>query len=115
MKVLENALQIAQMRFPGIIHVQADLLNSIRNIWSGEGEILKGTSDTAIVCRVGDCDTISKELGVSIHRGAAGLAVEHTSTFQNIQHILTLGEKQTVMMALNTDSEEMMKRSHVHH
>jgi hypothetical protein len=81
----------------------------------GEGEILKGTSDTAIVCGVGDCDTISRELGMSIHRGAAGLAVEHTSTFQNIQHILTLGEKQTVTMALNTNSEEMMKRSHVRH
>jgi hypothetical protein len=60
------------------------MLNSIRNIWTGEGEILKGASDTAIVCRVDDCDTIERELGVSIHRGTARLAVEHTSTFQNI-------------------------------
>jgi hypothetical protein len=49
------------------------MLNSIRNIWTGEGEILKGASDTAIVYRVGDCDTISRELGVSIHRVLQGL------------------------------------------
>jgi hypothetical protein len=66
------------------------MLNIIRNIWTGEGEILKGANDTAIVYRVGECDTISRELGVSIHRGTARLAIEHTSTFQNIQHILTL-------------------------
>ena len=54
MKVPENALQSAQMRFPGVMHVQADLLNSIRNVWSGEGEVLKSPGKTAILTWISD-------------------------------------------------------------
>jgi hypothetical protein len=90
-------------------------LYNIRNIRTGEGEILKSPSDAAIVSRVGDCDTISRELGMGIHRCTARLAVAHASAVQNIEHILTLGEKQAVLMALNTDAKEMVKLSHVRH
>jgi len=54
LKVPENALQSAQMRFPGVMHVQADLLNSIRNVWSGEGEVLKSPGKTAILTWISD-------------------------------------------------------------
>jgi hypothetical protein len=90
-------------------------LYSIRNIRTGEGEILKSPSDAAIVSRVSDCDTISRELGMGIHRCTARLVVAHASTVKNIEHILTLGEKQAVLIALNTDAKEMVKLSHVRH
>jgi hypothetical protein len=83
-------------------------LYNIRNIRTGEGEILKSPSDATIVSRVGDCDTISRELGMGIHRCTARLAVVHASTVQNIEHIL-------VLMPLNTDAKEMVKLSHVRH
>jgi hypothetical protein len=54
-------------------------LYNIRNIRTGEGEILKSPSDVAIVSRVGDCNTISRELGMGIHRCTARLAVAHAS------------------------------------
>ena len=90
LKAAENARHSAKMRLLGVVHIEADLLNSIRNIWTGEGEILKCSSNAAIVSRVGDGDTISRKLSMSINRSTAGLAVKHTGTLQNVQHILTL-------------------------
>jgi hypothetical protein len=49
LKIAENALHSAQVRLQRVMHVEADLLNSICNIWTSEGEILKSTSNTAIV------------------------------------------------------------------
>jgi hypothetical protein len=90
LKVAENALHSAKMRLPRVMHIEADLLNSISNVRTSEGEILKCSSNTAIVSGVGDGDTISRKLGVSINRSTTRLAVSHTGTLQNIQHILTL-------------------------
>jgi len=78
------------MRFPGVVHVEANLLNNISNIWTSKSEILKSTSNTVIGGGVGNCSSIGRELGVSIHRGAARLAVNHASTVKNTQNILTL-------------------------
>jgi len=75
------------------MHVQADLLNNILNVWFGEGEVLKSPSKTAVLTGIRDRDTISRKLGVSVHRSAARLAVTHTSSLQNIQHVLPLREK----------------------
>ena len=38
--VPENPLESSEMRLPWIMHVQTDLLNSISDVWSGEGEVL---------------------------------------------------------------------------
>jgi hypothetical protein len=92
------------MRFPGIMHVQADLLNCISDIWPGEGEVLKSPSKTAVLAGIRDRGSISRELRVSIHRSAARLAVTHTGSLQNLHHILALREKKTVTSVLNTDT-----------
>jgi len=39
--VPEDALQSDEVRLPRIMHVEANLLNSVGNIWSGEGQILE--------------------------------------------------------------------------
>jgi hypothetical protein len=103
------------MRFPGIMHVQADLLNCIGDIWPGEGEVQKSSSKTAVLAGIRNRGTISRELRVSIHRSAARLAVTHTSSLQNLQHILALREKKAVTSALNADTQKMVKRPHVCH
>ena len=86
-----------------------------KQIRANESEILEGPSYAAIMGGVRHRGPISGELGVSIHRGAAWLVVTHTSTVQNIQHILSLWEKQTVIGTLNIDTQKMMKRPHVCH
>jgi hypothetical protein len=49
------------------MHVEADLLNNVYNIWASEGELLKGSSYTPVIGGVGDRDAISRKLRVSIH------------------------------------------------
>jgi len=80
LKVAENALHSAKMRLSRVMHIEADLLNSISNVRTGEGEILKCSSNAAIVSRVSDGNTISRKLSMSINRSTIGLAVKHTGT-----------------------------------
>jgi hypothetical protein len=86
------------------MHVKVDLLNSICTIQASEGEVLKSSSYTVVMGVVSHRSPISRELGVSIHRGAAWLAVTHTSMSQDIQHILSLREEQTIISAFNNDT-----------
>ena len=90
LEILQDALHGTEVRLPCVMHVKIDLLNGISNIQVSESEILEGPSYAAIMGGVRHRGPISGELGVSIHRGAAWLVVTHTSTVQNIQHILSL-------------------------
>jgi len=90
LEILQDALHGAEVRLPRVMHVKTDLPNGISNIRASESEILEGPSYAAIMGGVRHRGPISGELGVSIHRGAAWLVVTHTSTVQNIQHILSL-------------------------
>jgi hypothetical protein len=82
------------MRVSGVVHMQAYLLNSIDDIRTSESEILQSTSDTAVVSRIRHRRTISsRQLGVSVHRSAAGLAVAHASVVEDIQQLLSLRKK----------------------
>jgi hypothetical protein len=84
LKIALNALRSSKMRLSRIMHIQADLLNGVCYIWTGEGEILQSTNNTAILCGVGHRSTISRQLGVSINGRTARLAVTYTCTIQNI-------------------------------
>jgi hypothetical protein len=103
------------MRLSGIMHKQADLLNSISNIRSGESKVLKSSSKTAVLSRISNRDAICSKLGVSVHGSTARFALTHTGTLQNVQHILALRKEQGVTAALNTDSQKMVKRTHISH
>jgi hypothetical protein len=40
LKVAKDPIGCSKVNFPGIMHVQANLLDIICDIWSGEGEVL---------------------------------------------------------------------------
>jgi len=90
LKVAKNALHSARMRLPGVMHVEAHLLDSISDIWTSKSEILKSTNNATVGGGVGDDSSIDGKLGMSIHRCAARLAAKHTNTVKNVQNILTL-------------------------
>jgi hypothetical protein len=46
--------RIREMRLPGVMHVEAHLLNGKSNIQTGEGQILQGASETVVLCGVSD-------------------------------------------------------------
>ena len=77
--------------FPGCMHEQADLLNGVNDIRSGEGEILKSTSKAPVQCRIINQRTrVSAELVGCIDRGGDRIVVTHLSASNNLSSILTL-------------------------
>jgi hypothetical protein len=52
---------------------------------------------------------------MSVHRCAAWLAVCHTSTLQNIQDILLLGEEKTVWTPMNSNAQEVTQGAEIFH
>jgi hypothetical protein len=93
--VVQNTLESGEMRLPWFVHMKADLLSCIGDIGSGEGDILKSTQEATEVCRIRHWCVVGRELRIHINRRRAGLAVSHASTINDLNHIPTLGEKET--------------------
>ncbi|WVZ63531.1 hypothetical protein U9M48_013155 [Paspalum notatum var. saurae] len=49
------------MRLTGGMHVKAHLLNSIRNVWPSECQVLQSPSKTLKICSILDKSTLSAE------------------------------------------------------
>jgi hypothetical protein len=101
----------------GIMHVEADLLNYIRNIWSCECQI-KSSSEAAEVCGSRcrhRCPLSGSYLRVGVNWRGAGLAFRHPSMTQNVYHVPSLREEETVATTLNLHTEEVMQGTKILH
>jgi len=97
------------MRFPGVMHVQADLLNIIHNVWSGECEVLKSTYKAAVSGRISHRGPIiSSNLGTSVNRCCTWFAITHAMASKNVQGVLPLGQEEGVTAMLNSHTKEVM-------
>jgi hypothetical protein len=47
--VPKNALESCQVRLSRIVHVETDLLHGVCNVGPCEGQVLQGTSKTAVI------------------------------------------------------------------
>jgi len=97
------------------MHMQANLLNSVSDIRPGEGEVLQGACKTPELRGVLNRWTISRQLGVGVHRSRARLALSHTSTIQNVYHILLLRKKKARTTALDMHPQEVVKLTQIGH
>ena len=105
--VAQNLLESDEMRLSWIMHIEADLLNRISNIWPGKCEVLQGASKAPKI-RILNMNSISRELRVVVHRSRDWLAIYHASPTEDINHVLVLGKKQTPTVALNLHAQEVM-------
>ena len=104
------------VRLPGILHVKTDLLNGIGEIRPGEGEVLQGTGEAPVASRLGQGITqISRQLGLSIDRSGAWLGISHPSPLQNVECILPLVKEQARRARLNSDAQEVVELTKIHH
>jgi hypothetical protein len=63
----KEALQCIKMWLSGIMHMKADLLNNIRQVHPGNGEVLQGTSKTPKSSRICHRSThICRQLRLSV-------------------------------------------------
>lgn len=114
--ITQDAFESSKMRLPWIVHVKKDLLESIRDIWPGESQVLEGASKTPIVRGITNWGTISgRELGVGVNRGSTWLAICHASTLQNLEAVLALIEMKARGLPRNRDAQEMMQAAKILH
>lgn len=71
-KIPKVPLDRTQVRLTGTIHIEANLSNNICDVGSGEGEILKSTSEATVDGGVTNRSAISRELGMCIYWCRAG-------------------------------------------
>ena len=104
------------MRLPRIMHMEANLLNSVGDGWTSESQILQSSSKTAKISRVGNRNsTIRRELWICVNWRGTRLAVRHTGTLKNLHHILALGQKKTRTTVLHMYTQKMMKLTEIFH
>ena len=83
--VAKNELESRKVRLPGIMHVKTNLLDSICNIWPGEGEVLQSNNKTAKIRSISYWGTINgRHFGVSVYRSGARLALCHACSVKNL-------------------------------
>jgi hypothetical protein len=94
LKVPKDALHSREMGLTGVVHVEAHLLDHIGNVGLDKGEVLECPSQAAVGSRVADKGPhAGGDLGLSVDRRGAELAVAHASTLKDIPSILALVEE----------------------
>jgi hypothetical protein len=113
--VAKNLLGYNKVNHPGIMHVQADLLDSVGNIGPGECEILEGTRETLIGSGILDRQTsIGRNFGTHVNGIGAWLAITHAMTSKNTQCVLTLRQAQGVL-SLDGHTKKVVKNTQIFH
>ena len=94
-EVAEEPLQSSEVWLPGVMHMEADLLNLISDIWPGEGKVMQGTSETPVGGGISGSKWGAlnlRQLGLGVNRSETWVAVSHPCPLQDIKSILTLVE-----------------------
>jgi hypothetical protein len=116
LEVPKDALRGREMGLTRVVHVEAHLLDRVGNVGPSECEVLESPNQTAVGSRVTYGDPHGGgDLGMSVDRCGAGLAVPHASTLKNVPSILALVKEEVVGLLLYCDTEKVVKRVEVLH
>jgi hypothetical protein len=98
-----------------VVHVEAHLLDRVEDVRPGEGEILESPGQAAVGCQAADRgDThVEGDLGLSVNRCGAGLAVTHTSALNDVSSVLALVKEEAVASLLHWDVEKVVEGDEV--
>jgi hypothetical protein len=94
LEVAEDSLGSHKVNFPGVMHVQADLLNGVGNVRPCKSQVLECTYQTPVGCRVSHRRaSSSSKFGTRVHRCRTWVATCHAMASENIQDVLPLREE----------------------
>ena len=113
--VAQDTLQCSKVRLTRIVHMQANLLNNVSDIRSGESEVLQGTCKTPELRSDLNRWAISRQLGVGVHGSRARLALGHASALQDIQHVLPLREEKSCATAPDMHPQKVVQLTKILH
>jgi hypothetical protein len=116
LEVPKDALHDREMGLTRVVNVEAHLLDRIGNVGLGEGEVLENPSQAVVGSRVVDGGPhVRGDLGPSVDRHGAGLAVAHASMLKDVSSILALVEEEVIGLLLYWDVKEVVERAEVLH
>jgi hypothetical protein len=96
--------------------MEADLVDNVGEIRTGESEVVQGSSKTPISSRINHRITqSSRQLRLSVNRSGEGLAFSHSGTLQDIQGILALVEEKTSLTGLKCQTQKVVKLTQILH
>jgi hypothetical protein len=96
LEVVEDLLRSREMGLPRVMHVEAHLLYHV-DIGSSEGEVLEGPDQATVGGQVADGGAgVEGDVGLSVDRRGAGLAVAHPSTLKDIPSVMALVEEEAI-------------------
>jgi hypothetical protein len=102
LEVAENALHNREMELMMVGHVEAHLLNWIGDVRPDEGEVLESSNQTTIGNQIpGRGSHVRGDLGLSIDRHGAWLAIAYASSLKDIPSVLTLLQEDVIMLLLH--------------
>jgi hypothetical protein len=113
--IVQDALQSGEVGLPGIVHVEAHLLNGVGDVGARECQPLEGTSEAPVIRGILNRRTVCCQLRTNLHRCGGRLALGHPSAVQNLQHVLALREKQTGPVTLNVHPQKVVEFPQILH
>ena len=82
MDVPEHALDEGPMDVPGIVHVEARLLDGIGDVGARERQVLKSADDAAVERRIVErTSVVAGQLGLGVHGCGCRFAILHAGAF----------------------------------
>jgi hypothetical protein len=86
------------------VHMKAHMLDGVGDVGAGEDEVLQSPGKTTIVGQISHRRAnIGGDLALSVHRSRAGLTINHASSLEDVDGILSLGEEQALGPTLEGD------------
>jgi hypothetical protein len=79
------------------MHVEADLLDDVGEVGTGEHQVLEGSGEAPEVSRISNRRPgLDGDLGMCVHRHRNRVTVHHASSLKNIESKLMLSEEESV-------------------
>jgi hypothetical protein len=116
LQIAHDSLHCGEVRLPGIMHMEADLLDGVSDVGAGERQVLKGPGEAPELSWISNRRPESgRDLGLRVHERRDRLAVHHASALKDVESELTLSEEESIDLMLYRDAQKVVKRAEVLH
>jgi hypothetical protein len=95
------------VRLPGIMHMEADLLDDRSDVGAGERQVLEGSNKAPELSQISKRRPESGgDLGMRVHGHRDQLAVHHVSALKDVESELALNEEGSICLMLYGDPKK---------
>jgi hypothetical protein len=106
-QIAHDVLHRGEMRLPGIMYMEADLLDGVGDVGASEHQVLEGPGEAPKLSWISNRRPGSgRDLGLCIHEHRDRLVVHHASVLKVVESELTLSEEESISLMLYGDPKK---------